>query len=315
MWEICGFNIAPGEKRSIEIEVTPDYTMPATAVNGKNPGKTVLVTAGVHGDEYPGIAATISLAKKIDPKEVSGRILFIHCVNVRGFYGKSRVVPEDGGNLNACFPGDREGTLSAKIAAYIVENVFSQVDFALDMHSGSISEPLTPCLFYPVAGAVSGVSLEAAKAVDVEYLIASTAKTGLYSYAVSMGIPGMLIERGHSGECRDFWVTDDEYDISRVLNHLGVTDIKVPEIKSRRSICGNTIYLESEVKGLWYTELTAGERVSAGEVLGRVEDFRGEVLREYRAVKDGIVFYFASGMPVEVGSSLVAYGTEFIDIN
>ncbi|MEI6875660.1 MAG: hypothetical protein WCL50_11110, partial [Spirochaetota bacterium] len=39
-----------------------DLEMPLTLVNGTRPGKTVVITAGIHGGEYPGVEASIRLA-------------------------------------------------------------------------------------------------------------------------------------------------------------------------------------------------------------------------------------------------------------
>ena len=91
----------------------------------------MLVTAGVHGDEYPGIAASIRVAGELNPEEMSGNVLFVHCVNVSGFYGKNRRVPEDGGNLNADFPGKRGGTVSEQIEMCIRDrqHIFSHFSY------------------------------------------------------------------------------------------------------------------------------------------------------------------------------------------
>lgn len=311
MWDICGAEIAPGEKRRIELEPVPGYKIPATAVCGNTNGKTVLVTAGVHGDEYPGIAASIRVAGELNPEEMSGNVLFVHCVNVSGFYGKNRRVPEDGGNLNADFPGKRGGTVSEQIADFFVSEIFPKADFVLDLHSGSISEPLTPCLFFPGSGAVHEVSLAAAREVNVPYLIASSAKTGLYSWAAASGIPGMLIERGHSGECREEWVSGAVGDIYLLLSYLGVTRTGKTGKTCVQQVCTDTIYLEADVDGLWYASVSEGQTVKAGDVLGRIESFYGDVLKEYRAEKDGVVFYYTSGLPIKKGDALVAYGTAF----
>lgn len=311
MWNICGAEVAPEEKKRFELEPVPGYKLPATAINGCRPGKTVLITAGVHGDEYPGIAASIRVAGELKPEEISGKILFVHCVNISGFYKRSRCVPEDGGNLNANFPGKPGGSVSERIADLFVKSIFPQTDFVLDLHSGSISEPLEPCLFFPGTGEARRASLEAAKAVNVQYLISSSARTGLYSYAASVGIPGVLIERGHSGECREEWVAGDMGDIYRVLNYLGITKAEKEVKMCRRQVCTETIYLEADLDGLWYNAVTAGQRLKSGDFLGRIENFYGEVLREYRAEKDGVVFYHTSGLPIKKGDALVAYGTAF----
>ena len=82
-------------------------------------GKTLVVTAGVHGCEYVGVQALRRLAAELDPAELSGNVIFLPLANPTGFYaGAKRVVPEDGVNLNRAFPGDPAGTLSVRPVSY-----------------------------------------------------------------------------------------------------------------------------------------------------------------------------------------------------
>ena len=66
----------------------------AVAKNGKGP--TVLLTGGVHGDEYEGPIALSKLVNKIVPSDVSGRIIIIPALNYPAFLAASRVSPIDG---------------------------------------------------------------------------------------------------------------------------------------------------------------------------------------------------------------------------
>ena len=52
--------------------------MPVTLINGSGEGKTILITAGIHACEYPGIQTATELAKEIDPKDVNGNIIIVN---------------------------------------------------------------------------------------------------------------------------------------------------------------------------------------------------------------------------------------------
>jgi len=306
MWQI-----ESGQRK--EFKIIPhvnNYEMPATLICGKYPGKTVVITAGLHSGEYPGIPATMRVAKKIDPQKVRGQILFIHCVNISGFWAKtSAVLPEDHGNLNSIYPGSPIGSESMRIADYFVQNIFPKADFILDLHSGGAREPLTPCLFYPQSPKVKQASLEAALALNIPYLIESSATQGEYSYAANvLGIPALLLERGHTNQCLKEWIDDDENDIFLFLNHLHIYDYTPLQEICEKMIFSKTIYLTSDMKGLWYAEIHENEIVKKGQRLGYIEDFHGHQRQEYFAKEDGLVFYYTSGLPVKKGSALVAYG-------
>ena len=59
-------------RENIQIQVTEDVSIKGTKIIGKNKGKTLLVTAGVHGCEYVGIQALRELIKEIDDNELFG---------------------------------------------------------------------------------------------------------------------------------------------------------------------------------------------------------------------------------------------------
>lgn len=311
MWKICGYQLEAGEKK--QVFLTPnvaDYQMPATLICGAGEGRTVVITASIHSGEYPGVPAVIRTARSVDPQKLRGNLLLVHCVNVSGFWARTNGrVPEDNGNLNGNYPGSPNGTVSERIADYFVREIFPQTDFLMDLHSGGQQEPLTPCLFYPKAQAVSGVSLEAARALDIRYLIASSATQGEYSYAANfMDIPGLLVERGHCGYCHEEWIQAYERDIQLLLDHLGSYPYEGDKTVCEKEIFENAIYLTAKESGLWYPAIKEGERVNRGQLLGRMEDFFGAPVREYYAQENGLVFYYTSGLAVKEGGALVAYG-------
>ena len=136
--ELCGITCNKGEKKQVMFHPFElPVELPATMICGKKEGMTLLVTTQIHAGEYNGSAASIRLAREIDPEKLSGNILLFHCVNVTGFWQrKRRFVPEDRANLNANFPGKRNGTLGDQIAAWFVQEIFPHVDFIADLHGG-----------------------------------------------------------------------------------------------------------------------------------------------------------------------------------
>lgn len=51
----------------------------------KNQGKTLVITAGVHGCEYVGIEAAKRMAEFLEPMELAGNVILIPLVNRCGF--------------------------------------------------------------------------------------------------------------------------------------------------------------------------------------------------------------------------------------
>ena len=117
---------------------------------GNQPGKTLVVTAGVHGDEYVGIQAVRELLRQLSPGELSGQVIFVPVVNAGGFFAGTYRVPEDGENLNRCFPGVKGETYTWNMASVLEAALYPQADFLLDLHGGGIYETMEPLAFFPV---------------------------------------------------------------------------------------------------------------------------------------------------------------------
>ncbi len=310
MWNLCGLCLAPGEKRQLLLPTGVEgYALPVTLICGNQPGKTLLVAAGTHPDEYPGIAALTRLAQEVNPAQVCGNLLLIHCLNPGGFRHKRRTLPEDGFNLNGDFPGSPEGTPGQRLAHFVQAELYPRVDFILDLHSGSPMEPLEECIFVPTHAAVRASALAAARSLSVPRLLDSSATRGLYSHAANRyGVPGLLLERGHSGLCRPEWVEADVQDLYRLLHHLGLYPPVVPPATGKKTLYTQVVYLESDRQGLWYPAVEEGMALRRGQPLGHLEDFFGNTLAEFTAQADGHVCYYTASLSVSPGDSLVAYG-------
>ena len=153
-------------------------------------------------------------------------------------------------------------------------------------------------------------ALAAARALDIPWLIASTATAGQYSYAANYHkVPGLLVERGYGGFCKKEWVDAYYRDIFLLLKHLEMYgDVETEEQVCKKTVVPRTIYLTSDTKGIWHTDLHENVEVARGELLGYCTDFYGEVIKNYYAEEDGVVFYYNTGLSVEEGTALVAYG-------
>lgn len=116
--------------------------VPVTVIqNGKGP--TLVISAGVHGDEYEGQIAVSELASELTASDIKGRLILLPMMNLPAAEAGRRVSPIDNGNLNRLYPGDPKGTPSEMIAHFHEEVVLPLADFAVDLHSGGSS------LMYP----------------------------------------------------------------------------------------------------------------------------------------------------------------------
>ena len=115
--EILGQKIALGQSAVVNFEVAKlhtqnDIKVPIIIERSKKPGPTVLITAGIHGDEVNGVEIVRQLISKGINKPKRGTTICLPVINVYGFLNMSREFP-DGRDLNRVFPGSKTGSLAS----------------------------------------------------------------------------------------------------------------------------------------------------------------------------------------------------------
>ena len=109
-------------------------------------GPTVLLTSGVHGDEYEGQVTLTRLIRTFDPADVTGRIIILPMANYPAAKAGLRTSPIDELNLNRVFPGKHDGRPTEMLAHYIDTELTPRADYMLDLHSGGSSLMYLPSL-------------------------------------------------------------------------------------------------------------------------------------------------------------------------
>ena len=123
--------------------------IPIPIVQIKNgDGPTILLMAGIHGDEYEGQVAVARLAKDLQPEMLNGRVILLPMANFPAAKAGQRTSPIDDVNLNRSFPGDPAGTVTPIIAHYVESVLMKMADYAIDLHSGGSSLHYVPTVLY-----------------------------------------------------------------------------------------------------------------------------------------------------------------------
>jgi N-alpha-acetyl-L-2,4-diaminobutyrate deacetylase len=118
--------------------------VPVTVINNGK-GKTALVLAGNHGDEYPGQVAILRLVRELQPEQVRGRLILIPALTMPAAKAATRLSPLDGKNMNRSFPGKADGTVTEMIAHFLTAVLFPLSDIVVDIHTGGRSTDFYPC--------------------------------------------------------------------------------------------------------------------------------------------------------------------------
>src|SRR5437773_4888378 len=147
----------PGEMGSGFIEVPAGVDsgtrVPLTIVRGREPGPTLALIAGTHGDEVAPIIALQRVRRELDPARLRGTVLLVHVANLPSFLRRTVYYsPIDGKNLNRVYPGKRDGTVSERIADAITREIIERADYLVDIHAGDGNESLRPYTYWSPLG-------------------------------------------------------------------------------------------------------------------------------------------------------------------
>jgi uncharacterized protein len=292
--------------------------IPALEIAGAPDGPRLTVLAGVHGCEYASIAALRIWAPRLATRELRGRVLAVPVLNLPAFRARTPfVVPEDGKNLNRCFPGNPSGSLAERLAYDTFTNVIEGSDALIDMHAGDMVEALEPFALYD-AGPAEERAAAMATAYGLGYVIRQEpgpdrAVAGTSSAAAAeAGIPAIIAEAGGCGLVERTAVEAHLRGLDRVLALLGMAagpagapDADEPLPTRLRRF----LWLYGEHEGWWEPSVQVGDAVNEGQVLGTVSSLDGmELLETIAAPADGVPIFITSSPAVAANGLLLGLG-------
>jgi uncharacterized protein len=291
-------------------------TVPLIEVTGSRDGPVLTVIAGVHGCEYASMDGVRRWTRGLETMDIRGRVRAVPVLNMSAFVGRTPfVVPEDGKNLNRCFPGDPAGTFADRLAYAAFTELISGSDAYIDAHCGDMVEALQPFALYE-AGPAEDKARDLARAYGLPYVIRQVAGpdrpvSGTSSgAAAAAGIPAITAEAGECGLVQEHAVALHVAGLNSVLEMLGMTDAR-PDAGARpeQTQLEQFLWLRCRSAGWWAPTVRAGEAVTAGQAIGTVSSLDGsEVLQTIVAPADGVIIFLTSSPAVADDGLLLGLG-------
>jgi uncharacterized protein len=292
-------------------------TVPLVEVTGSHDGPLLSVIAGVHGCEYASMAGVRRWLRELETRDVSGRVRAVPVLNVSAFAARTPfVVPEDGKNLNRCFPGNPAGTLAERLAYDAFTQVITGSDAYIDVHCGDMVEALQPFALYE-AGPAEDSARDLAIAYQLPYVIRQVAGpdravSGTSSgAAAAAGIPAITAEAGECGLVQEHAVAMHVAGLNGVLESLGMADaaLSAADARSQQTQLSRFLWLRCRDAGWWEPAVRAGESVTSGQVLGTVSTLDGaRLMEEIIAPADGVIIFLTSAPAVAADGLLLGLG-------
>ncbi len=291
--------------------------IPVTTVRGAQTGPSLAVVAGNHGYEYPPILALQMLRNAIDPAKLRGTVTMVHVANMPSFLGRTVYFsPVDGKNLNRCYPGDPDGTISERIAHAITTQVIEPADCLLDLHCGDGNESLRPYVYQTVTGdeSLNQSIHRLVLAFGIDHIVIDRNRPtdparSVYcsNTAITRGKPAITVESGYLGTTDATCVDQLADGVRGVMRELGMLPDGPAPLE-------HPVYLDpvevltSPATGILYPRVERGQQVAKGQVLAQITDFFGEAAAEVVAPFDGVVLYVVATPPITKGQPVGCVG-------
>ena len=288
-----------GRKHTLDLELGPaaaDAQLPVLLARGsqcgETSGKTLVVTAGVHGDEFEGIRALFDVFHELDPSQMAGDLLAVPVANPPAFWNGTRTSPLDGGNLARVFPGDPQQGPTAALAHALGQAVISRADFYLDLHSAGVRWLMPTLAGYDARDPRSRAAALVFGA-KVIWGHPALAPGRTVSFAAERNIPWLYTEARGAGRIDAGDLGVFRAGIVNLLRHLAILPGQPasPETINWRLHGDGNIDdgLVSAKRGFFVPSVELLQKVAAGQVLGRTLDLHGETVEQFRAPAGGIV--------------------------
>lgn len=292
--------------------------LPISVIKGEETGPVFTIVAGIHGFEYPPIVAVQELLQEIKPEKLAGTLIVIPIANTSSFFGRSPFInPQDRVNLNNAFPGSETGTITQRIAHFITTNIIPHSDVFLDIHGGDANEDLLPFVCYynnEQQPQQTQMAQKLSMLSGFDYVVSypytlkkeDPAKYA-FKQAVQDGKTALSIESGRLGNVQKEAVILIKNGVYNMLKEMEMYESNIKSTKKPTQL-NRQAYIKATEKGIFYSELSAGDTVKAGTVIGYTTDEFGKLLTEYKAPASGIILYKIGTPPVSKKETVMCIG-------
>lgn len=307
---IGGKTVPPGYVVRVEIELASlpvGLPLPLTVLvaHGGKPGPRLFVTAAIHGDELAGILVVREILEGIRAKDLRGTLVAVPVVNAFGLLHQTRELP-DGRDLNRSFPGSPRGSLAARVAHALLEEVVKRCTHGVDLHTAALHRSNHPQIR---ADLRDPASREMAAAFGAPVTVQAGLRDGsLREAATALGVPTILFETGQALRHDEESLRLGVRGVRGVMAHLGMIDpLPGPAPESR--VFRKSRWVRAEASGYLVPSAALGDDVRKGERLGVVAVRKADVLESPGEVPvaspvDGVVIGRRENPLVNEGDAL-----------
>jgi len=260
--------------------------IPIIVARGMKNGKTLGLTAAVHGNELNGIPVIQRIFKEINVQELKGSIVGVPVINVPALLRKKRRFI-DGTDLNHIMPGKPDGTVSEVYAWRIVNRIIKEFDLLIDLHTASTGRVNS----YYIRADMEDKTVQKMALLQNAQIIVHNPPSDrtLRGTAGEMGIPAITLEVGNPSTFQKGLIRDSLTGMHNLLGHFGMLDCEVEEIDEETILCKKSYWIYTDRGGIMTVHPQVTDLVKEGEVIATMRNIFGDIVKEYHAPEDGVV--------------------------
>ena len=280
---------------------------------GAKPGKRVVLTSGVHGDEISPVHMIQTVISQLDPAQMSGTVLAVPDVSRPALEGMARRWPNSGRgidliDINREWPGNENGASAPSRHAWLLFNrlLRPNADYALDFHTGTTGMDVTA---FNLARMELPDVRAMAELFPIDQIFDNPAYPTLLANAfINVGIPALTPEIGASRILDLTMIPLFVEGTMNVLKHHGIITGAMGRIGKDTNIfianSGHTILATHG--GFVELLVKLKDKVDVGQKVAIQRNTFGEVVAEYTSGVAGEVTARRSDATAEPGIPLIA---------
>ncbi len=284
--------------------------IPVAILEGRAPGKTLLVTGGMDGDEYAGIEAAYELIARYRSGNFSGRLVVVPLVNVPGYNAGTSKNPMDNQFPKFIFPGDAFGKPTHQLVDWLVRKCVAGADAWYDLHGGASDEGLNPFLWTYRTGSkqLKQYTRELEQQTSFQTIVSE--RPWWLTKQERLGKRGcwyVLAESGARGEVMPEDVEQHVLGVESAMRVLGMLT-KQAVVPVEREKYRQVVVLSAPFDGVWHGKILSSHAVKKGDILGYVSHTPDAIKHPVISPKTGVRLWWKETQSMECTDVLCAIG-------
>jgi len=282
-------------------------------ITGAAPGPRLLLTGGVHGDEFEPMAALRRLIERIEPAGLAGEVTIIPVVNEAAYERRHRCADDELDLARTC-PGSPNGSVTEQTAHALSEQIRT-ADYYVDLHTGGATMSVFPLAGYMLHQdeAILAAQRRMARAFNLPLIWGTDWRLEGRSLSIARdaGVPAIYTEYHGGGRNDPDGVQAYLEGCLNVMGELGMIDRDPAStrdaliVEDDRPGAGHMqINNPAPSAGFFEPAVGLGDRITEGALLGVISDPVGDQRLAARSPRAGRVIVLRTLPRVEKGDSL-----------